>query len=151
MKKLIGAILVLGLTLFGGCKFLQKWFSPKEETKTIMVNTANIINIENKEDFKTKVLESEIPVIVKFETEWCGACKEMTPAYAKASEEFKDKIKFVTVDAEKLADTAKELKISGVPAFIFIKEGKAESKIEGGMEEADFIDWIEEVSEEEAE
>ena len=108
-------------------------------------NEGNVIEITSKDNFEEEVLQAKLPVIAKFETEWCGACKIMEPIYAKASQDFEGKIKFVKVDADHLKEIAQEYKIAGIPAFIFFKDGKDIEKIEGGMDEEDFVEVIKEV------
>ena len=141
MGKNIIFVAILTLTLFSGCKMFQNWFSKKNiiETQTAI----NVFEITSKEQFNDKIINSKIPTIVKFETIWCGACKQFTPTYNKASEQFKDQVQFNTVDADKLGDIANEYEIRGVPSFLLFKDGKLIEKIEGGMSESELIKKIE--------
>ena len=136
-------LIAISLILFSGCETLNKWFEQKPPQEEII--DTNIFKINSEADFSRKVLDSDKPVIVKFETDWCGACKTMAPVFEKSADEFVGKMKFTQVDADKQKELAQRYEIKGVPTFIFFKDGKIVEKIEGGMDEDDFVNKIKEI------
>lgn len=143
MKKLVPILSVLVLITLTGCKTIQDWF--QKEKPEVEIISKNIIKITDQFEFKNKVLNSNKLTIVKFETDWCGACKQMAPTYEKAASNFTN-INFTTVDADDLADLAKTYKIQGVPTLIFFKDGKIIDQIDGSMEENAFFEKIKEIN-----
>src|SRR5690606_1735836 len=54
----------------------------------------------NDENFEAEALKSEIPVLVEFGATWCGPCRQMEPAMAYLSVQFRDRVKVGKVDVD---------------------------------------------------
>jgi len=57
---------------------------------------------------------------VHFAADWCPPCKDLNTALDELAPEFPG-VAFVTVDAEKLAETAEKHGVESVPAVVFFK------------------------------
>ena len=92
-------------------------------------------------DFKDDVLESKIPVVLVFWTDWCPHCHRMAPLMAEMVDKYGDRIKFVNINVDENRDIAKELNIIAIPTVIFYKKGQAVSTIKG-LQQAEIQEQI---------
>ena len=97
-----------------------------------------VIEILNENEFEKVVMQSKLPVIVDFYTDWCIPCKKMTPIFENLANKFAGKIKFVKVNASKNSEIAHKMSITSVPTFIFIKNGKTVKQMSGTTSFEDF-------------
>lgn len=68
--------------------------------------------------------------VMKFEAEWCGPCKALTPVWERVVDATDD-VEFVVVDIDKEPDTAAEYSVRAIPTIVFIKDGEQVDNIIG--------------------
>lgn len=80
----------------------------------------------SKSNFKTEVLESDLPVLVDFWAPWCVPCQMMAPILDELSGEMAGKVKIAKVDTEDgdNQDLAMEYRIQSIPNMKLFKGGK---------------------------
>ena len=100
--------------------------------------------VATKADFEELVAKG--PVLVDFMAEWCMPCKMMAPLLEEMSKKFEGKIKIVSVDVDEGARIAAPFGITGVPTFLFFKNGQkmksligSQRKVEMEKEITDFL------------
>ncbi len=73
-----------------------------------------VLNLTQK-NFKDEVIESKIPVVIDFYADWCGPCRAMKPVFHSASEELKDRVKFMTLDTMQEPALTNSFGVRGIP------------------------------------
>ncbi|XP_065340611.1 thioredoxin, mitochondrial [Cloeon dipterum] len=92
--------------------------------------------VQDMDDFKDKVLNSEVPVVVDFFATWCGPCRMLTPRIETVIAEKKGKVNLAKVDIDELTDLAFEYDVTSVPVLISMKGGKETERMIG-LQDAD--------------
>lgn len=82
-------------------------------------------------DFKQKVIDSDLPVLVDFWAEWCGPCRMLVPTLEKLAQEFQGRIKVVKVNTDESPEAAKLYDISAIPAVHLFIRGSVVEKLVG--------------------
>ena len=85
---------------------------------------SNVIEVNNNDEFVTKVINSSKPVLVDFWAEWCGPCKQLAPLVEEASEEFKDSLSVCKMDVDSNRETAAKYGIRSIPTLMIFENGK---------------------------
>jgi len=95
-------------------------------------------------NFKHEVLESKLPVVVDFWTNWCGPCKMVAPIVEQLAKEFKDKVKIGKIDVDATPKTATTYGIMSIPTLMFFKGGKIMDQVVGVLSLSELKQKIEE-------
>ncbi|CAH2091324.1 unnamed protein product [Euphydryas editha] len=111
----------------------------------------DIIKIQSTQDFKDKVINSKVPVVVDFFATWCNPCRLLTPRLESIISENKGKVLLAKVDIDEQTDLALDYEVSSVPVLVAIKNGKVQQRLVGLQDTDKLRKWIEQFSSEESE
>lgn len=89
-----------------------------------------LITVKNHDEFLSKVLNSDNPVIVNFHAEWCEPCHILTPKMKELIEP-KDNIDLAIVDVELNAELVHTFEVKAVPAVVAVRNGLVVDKFIG--------------------
>ncbi|XP_053606317.1 thioredoxin, mitochondrial [Plodia interpunctella] len=128
---------------------LAKNAQPVRNFSVTSVN-GDIVKIQSTDDFKEKVLDSKVPVVVDFFATWCNPCKMLTPRLESIISESKGKVVLAKVDIDEQTDLALDYEVSSVPVLVAIKNGKVLHRLVGLQDTDKLRKWIEQFSTEES-
>ncbi len=96
------------------------------------------------DEFDTKVLKSDKPVLVDFFASWCGPCQMMAPVIDELSTELKDKAGIFKVDVEAEAALANRYQIMSLPTILVFKKGEVTKQFNGVTQKDELKSALEE-------
>jgi len=86
---------------------------------------ADVISVTDK-TWKKEVVDSPLPVFVKFYAPWCGHCKSLAPVWEKVAGNLKGLVKVVHVDCTVEQALCGKFQVQGYPTLkLFKDKGKA--------------------------
>jgi len=81
--------------------------------------------------FEKEVLQSELPVLVDFWGPQCAPCLALMPQVEKMGTTYGGKLKISKIDASKNRRLCLNLKVLGLPTFLFYKNGQEVDRLTG--------------------
>lgn len=94
------------------------------------------------ENFEKEVLESQIPVLVDFYSNFCPPCRVLEPIFEELRKEFKGKVKFLRLNTDQNRELTVRYGIMGVPTLILFEDGKEAGRVIGLRRKEDLAQWL---------
>ncbi|CDQ21530.1 Thioredoxin [Halobacillus karajensis] len=79
-------------------------------------------------DTFNKTIESDHPVIVKFEADWCPDCRRMDMFIGDILEEYNG-YKWYNVNRDELPEIAEKYEVMGIPSILIFKDGNKQAHL----------------------
>jgi thioredoxin len=92
--------------------------------------------------FEDEVLKSSTPVVVDFWAEWCGPCKQISPALEEIAAEMNGKVKIAKINIDENPNTPGKYGIRAIPTLMLFKDGEVTSTQMGAQSKGKLVDWI---------
>lgn len=95
----------------------------------------------NDSNFQRHLTHNDIALLVDFWAPWCGPCRMMAPAFAKAASVLEPNMRLVKVNTEQEQGLAARYTIRSIPTLALFKGGREITRQSGAMSEQDLVRW----------
>ena len=104
-----------------------------------------LYNIDGKEEYKQRVLDSDKVVLVDFWAQWCPPCVAMAPTLETVSQAMDKTVDIVKVNIEQSSENnalAGEAGVRGIPNMVIFKNGEEVDRIVGLVPQDTLMDAL---------
>ncbi len=91
-----------------------------------------------------ELIETNVPVLLDFYTEWDEACKLMHPVLRDVAAALGDKARVIKIDIEKNQELSDALRVKGLPTLMIYKEGEMKWRQSGEQDAETLIGLVKE-------
>lgn len=84
----------------------------------------------DEQNFTSDVLDSPIPVLVNFWAPWCGLCRMLDPTLERLQEQWGDRFKLVSVNADTSLRLANMYRLKSLPTLMLFDHGQIRHRVE---------------------
>ena len=105
------------------------------------MTTTNVTDTSFKED----VLDSSGLVLVDFWAEWCGPCKQISPALDEISQEMGEALTIAKINIDENPNTPTKYGVRGIPTLMLFKDGEIAGTKVGASPKGQIEEWIKSV------
>ena len=89
-------------------------------------------------DFESRVLRSDVPVLVDFFATWCGPCQALAPVLEEMAAE-PSEFRIVKIDVDQNPELANRYGITSIPTLLVFKNGKVQARHSGLSDRAELL------------
>jgi thioredoxin 1 len=97
------------------------------------------------QNFKSQVLDNQIPVIVDFWAPWCHPCKIIDPLIDELAKEYAGRVVVGKINTDEHPQIAEQLNVMSMPTVMVFKGGQPVKALVGAQGRQTYKQSIEEV------
>ncbi len=85
------------------------------------------------QNWKSDVLDANVPVLVDFWATWCGPCLALAPVLEELAQDMGERLRVAKVNIENDQELAVKYGIRSIPTLLLFNQGVVTGQINGAM------------------
>ncbi|KAL3785263.1 hypothetical protein HJC23_002718 [Cyclotella cryptica] len=103
----------------------------QQQQKPTPAKKADVVFEGTTSDLQTLVIESTVPVLLDVYADWCGPCKQLTPALEQIIINAGGMLRLVKINTDQQRQISSALEITSLPTVFGIRDGKILNMFQG--------------------
>ncbi len=91
-----------------------------------------------------ELIETPIPVLLDFYTDWSKTCEVMNPVLREVASALGEKARIIKIDVDKNKELAEALRVKELPTLMIYKNGEMKWRQSGELEAVTLVDLLNE-------
>ena len=107
-------------------------------------STPSYLSEADDQSFQERVImrSLERPVLVDFQAEWCGPCKQLGPLVEEVTLDYKGRFELVIVDIDRAQQVAMMMRIQSIPMLVLFIDGRPVDALMGLQTKAELTGFL---------
>lgn len=97
------------------------------------------------QNFKSQVIDSQVPVVVDFWAPWCGPCRMVSPVIEELAKDYAGKVVVGKLNVDENPQTAGQFNVMSIPTIMLFKSGQPVKSMIGAQGKESYKMAIDEV------
>lgn len=89
------------------------------------------VGVVDEEQCEQELADARTPLLLDVFAEWCGPCKMIAPWLKEVAGKLGERARVAKLDSDDAPELSTELKVSGLPTVIFMRDGNEMYRLEG--------------------
>jgi thioredoxin 1 len=101
------------------------------------------VRVITEENFQNEVLDSPLPVLLDFATEWCPPCRALEPVLHRLAAETEGRVRVASVSADEWPSLAARFGVRGYPTIVALSGGTERARHLGATSKEKLLQMVE--------